>query len=77
MNPNLEDTRRDHLIGDVLDGLTEYFSALKSVGYRWKCAAHLATVYRDTSNNQLDYDFLRDAAEVWLNSKIFRFAEAT
>lgn len=72
-DPNKEDKRRDHLIGDVLDWLTEYYPTLKDVKYRWACATHLATVYRDTNNNQLDYEFLRDAAQKWLEGNMPKF----
>ena len=70
-----EDKRRDHLIGDVIDGmgrvqiihdvvdgLKGFYSQLP----QWDLMTYLATVYRDTGNNQADYEYLRDKAEAWL-----------
>jgi hypothetical protein len=67
----MEDNRRDHLIGDVREGLQEYYPELLDTDYGWELQIYLATVYQDTGNNQNDYEFLRDKAESWLNSHKF------
>lgn len=67
-DPNKEDNRRDHLIGDVLDALADRYTALSNMDFRFNCGIHLAVVYSDTGHNQTDYDYLLKEAEKWLNA---------
>lgn len=54
---------------DVLEGLQEYYPALRQEDNQKAVEQFLLSRYVDTGNNQADYENLRDALELEIKAK--------
>lgn len=60
-------TLGEQLADEAINGLKEYYGVLSDPAYRARVKAHLVQEYRDTGNNQSDYERLRDLTEAYID----------